>query len=69
MDPERFRAVFARLQALDESSTYKVRPKASLHRPTPEELDARGRDLAAYTVELREIVEELMKALAARPGA
>jgi hypothetical protein len=68
MDPERFRAVFARLQALDESSTYKVRPKTSLHRPTAEELDSRGRELAAYTVELREIVEELMQALAARPS-
>jgi hypothetical protein len=67
MDPERFRAVFTRLQALDESSTYKIRPKASLHRPTVEELDSRGRDLANFTLELREILQELMQALAARP--
>lgn len=67
MDPERFRDVFERLRGLDENSTYKVRPKASFHRPTAEELDARLRDLATYTVELREIVEELMQSLAARP--
>lgn len=69
MDPDRFRAVYQRLQALDESSTYKVRPKVSLHRPSLEELDTRGRHLAAFTVELREIVEELMQAIAAKPGS
>ncbi|MDH3402271.1 MAG: hypothetical protein OES32_00250 [Acidobacteriota bacterium] len=69
MDPDRFRAVYERLQLLDETSTYKVRPKVSLHRPTVEELDARARDLAAYTVELREIVDELMQAIAGRPRA
>jgi len=66
MDPKRFRDVFERLQALDENSTYKVRPKVSMHRPSLEELDGRGRDLAAYTVELRELVEELMRAIAAK---
>ena len=67
MDPKRFRATYERVQALDESSTYKVRPRTSLHRPTVEELDSHRRDLAAYTIELREIVEELMQAIAARP--
>jgi len=69
MDPARFRAVYERLQALDESSTFKVRPKVTLHRPTVEELDARARDLASYTIELREIVTELMEAIAAKPSA
>ena len=46
MDPDRFRAVYERLQALDESSTFKVRPKVTLQRPTVEELDVR------YTLEL-----------------
>ena len=67
MDPERFRAVYERLQALNENSTYKVRPKISLHRPSLEDLDQRGRELAAYTVELQEIVTELMQAIAAKP--
>jgi len=69
MDPARFRAVYERLQALDESSTFKVRPKVTLHRPTVEELDVRARDLASYTIELREIVTELMEAIAAKPSA
>jgi hypothetical protein len=69
MDADRFRAVYERLQALDDSSTFKVRPKVTLHRPTVEELDLRGRDLASYTIELREIVTELMEAIAARPPA
>ena len=67
MDPERFRAVYERLQALNENSTYKVRPKISLHRPSLEDLDQRGRELATYTVELQEIVTELMQAIAAKP--
>ena len=66
MDPERFRAAYERMQTLNENSTYKVRPRTGLHRPTLEDLDDRSRDLAAYTVELREIVEELMQAIAAR---
>ncbi len=69
MDPDRFRAVYQRLQALDESSTYKVRPKVTLHRPSLEQLDAKSRELAHFTVELREIVEELMEAIAAKPKA
>lgn len=66
MDPERFRVVYERLQSLHEASTYKVRPKTSLHRPSLEDLDQRSRDLATYTVELREIVAELMQAIAAK---
>ncbi len=69
MDPERFRTVYQRLQNLDEGSTYKVRPKIGMHRPTVEELDDKARALAAYTIELREIVEELMQAIAAKPNA
>jgi len=68
MDPDRFRTVYERLNALDENSTYKVRPKISLHRPSLEDLDQRGRDLAAYTVELQEILTELMQAIAAKPS-
>ncbi len=69
MDPGRFRAVYQRLQQLDEVSTYKIRPKRqSLHRATQEELENRYRDLAEYTIALREIVEEMMEAIAAKPG-
>ncbi|MCZ6507054.1 MAG: hypothetical protein O7A04_03255 [Acidobacteria bacterium] len=37
-----------------------------MHRPTLEDLDTRGRELAKYTIGLREIVEELMQAIAGR---
>lgn len=66
MDPERFRAVYQRLQNLDEGSTYEIRPRIGMHRPTLEEMDDKARALATYTVELREIVEELMQAIAAK---
>lgn len=66
MDPDRFRAAYNRLQALDENSTYKIRPRTDMHRPTLEDLDTRGRELAQYTIGLREIVEELMQAIAGR---
>ena len=70
MDPRRFRAVYQRLQLLDETSTYKIRPKRhSLHRATQEELEDRHRDLAEYTIALREILEEMMEAIAAKPTA
>ena len=62
---------YERLRLLDERLTYKVRPGRSrglapLHRPGLEELEERLRDLAQYTVELREILEELFLALASR---
>ncbi len=70
MDPERFRAAYRRLQSLDERLTYKLRPRsrASLSRPRHEELDDRVKDLADYTIEMKEILDELFQAIAASPG-
>ena len=71
MDPDRFRAAYQRLQSLDERSTYKVRPRAhtSLSHATQEQLEERVRDLAEYTLELKEIMDEMFKAIAAAPSA
>ncbi|HUO86818.1 MAG TPA: hypothetical protein VM617_05465 [Thermoanaerobaculia bacterium] len=71
MDPQRLKHVYEKLQLLDERLTHRVRPRASasLVRPDTERLDERLRDLATFTVELKEIVAELILAIASRPPA
>jgi hypothetical protein len=67
MDPQRLKDAYQKLQLLDERLTYKVRPRGgSLSRPTPEQMDQSLRDLAAYTVELKEVVQELFLAIAGK---
>lgn len=68
MDPQRLKDAYQKLQLLDERLTYKVRPKpgGSLTRPTSEQLEQSLRDLAAYTVELKEVVQELFLAIAGK---
>ncbi len=68
MDPQRFRDVYQRIRELDELSTHRIRPRThGLHRATLEEIEKRGNEIALYSIELREIVEELMEAIAAKP--
>lgn len=71
MDPQRLKAAYEKLKLLDERLTYKVRPRSGgpLTRPSHEQLEATVRDLATYTVELKEVVEELFVAIASRPPA
>jgi C4-dicarboxylate-specific signal transduction histidine kinase len=68
MNPERFREAYGKLQALDDRLTHRVRPRSSTSRLTAEQVEDRMRDLATYTVELKEIVDELFQAIAAKPG-
>lgn len=69
MDPKKMKAAYQKLQALDERLTYKVRPKSGggYSRPGIEQVDDHLRHLAEYTVELKEVVDDLFKAIAARP--
>ncbi|HEX2253570.1 MAG TPA: hypothetical protein VHQ65_09920 [Thermoanaerobaculia bacterium] len=69
MDPQRLKNAWQHLQSLDERLTYKVRPKTggALTRPDPDRLEHQLRDLANYTVELKEIVGELILAIGTRP--
>lgn len=69
MDPQRLKDAYQKLQLLDELYTYKVKPRpgGALVRPTPEVLEQQVRDLASYTVELKEVVQELFLAIAGRP--
>jgi hypothetical protein len=68
MDPERLKATYAKLQSLDERMTYKVRPRTgrSLSRAGADQLEERHRDLANYTVELKEVVQELILSIGSK---
>jgi len=68
MDPQRLKDAYQKLQMLDDRLTYKVRPKAggALTRPNPEQLEQSLRDLATYTVELKDILQELFLAIAGK---
>lgn len=70
MDPQRLKTAYEQLRSLDERLTHKVRPRpgGGLVRADLERLEERHRDLAAYTVELKEIVAELILAIASRPA-
>ncbi len=68
MDPNRLKEAYQRLEALDDRLTYKIRPRTgSMITPTAESVDGKLRDLATYTLELREILREFMLAFA-KPG-
>ncbi len=71
MDAQRLKDAYQKLQLLDERLTYKVRPKSSgsLNRPTVEQLEQSLRDLSTYTIELKEVVQELFLAIAGKPRA
>lgn len=65
MDSKRFHEAFERLQALDEIATYKVRPKAgAMRRLNIDQLAEQQRDLADYTINLKEILNELFQSIA-----
>ncbi len=60
MDPKKFREAYDRLQFLDDRLTYKIRPRSgALHRGNLDQVEEKLKDLAEFTVELKEILEEL----------
>ena len=70
MDPQRLKDAYQKLQSLDERLTHKIRPRSGgpLVRPNPEQLEQSLRDLSSYTVELKEVVQELFLAIAGKPS-
>jgi hypothetical protein len=70
MDPQRLKDAYQKLQSLDERMTHKVRPRAggALVRPSVEQLEIAQRDLANFTIELKEVVQELFLSIAGKPG-
>jgi hypothetical protein len=69
MDPQRLKDAYTKLQSLDDRMTHKVRPRVggSMTRPSAEQLEQSLRELASYTVELKEVVQELFLAIASKP--
>ena len=65
MDSKRFHEAWERLQALDELYTYKVRPRAgALRRLNIDQIADQQKDLAEYTIGLKEVLHELFEAIA-----
>jgi hypothetical protein len=70
MDPQRLKEAYQRLELLDERLGHKVRPRTGggLMRPAQDQLEEQIRDLASYTLELKDIVKELFLGLAGKPA-
>lgn len=68
MDPARFKQAYERLQSLDDRMTYKIRTRHSLNRMTVDQLDDKSRHLSEYIIELKDVVEDLFQAIAAKPS-
>lgn len=70
MDPQRLKAAYQKLEALDDRLTHKVRPRTGggYSRPGVDQLEQHLRDVAQYTVELKEVVRDLFVAIASKPG-
>ena len=66
MDGKRLGEAYQRLESLDERLTHKIRPRSmvSIVSPTADQVDNRLRELAGYTIELKEIMREFMLAFA-----
>ncbi|MCP3961019.1 MAG: hypothetical protein GY719_24500 [bacterium] len=66
MDGNRLREAFQRIESLDERLTYRIRPRSmvSIVSPTADQVDDRLRELAGYTIELKEIMRDFMLAFA-----
>lgn len=59
---------YERIRLLDERLTHKIRgSRSGFTRPGVEQLDERLRQLSEYTLELKEIVEQLFVAIGSRP--
>jgi hypothetical protein len=73
MDAQRFKDAWERLELLDARATHRVRPRpgGGLMRPGLEQLESELRELAAYTVELKDVLRELFQAIGgpAKPSA
>lgn len=68
MDATRFKETWERLELLDQRLSHRIRPRpgGGLMRPSTEQLEVEHRELAAYTLELKEILRELFLAIGAQ---
>jgi len=70
MDAKRFQEAYEHLQVLDDRLTYNVRPRrgGSMGRMTLEQVEDKQRYLAEYAIGIREVLQELFEAIAAKPS-
>lgn len=70
MDTQKLHDAYQRLQSLDDRLTHKIRPRAggSMVRPSADQLEIAVREVAAYTIELKEILRALFESLGASPS-
>ncbi|MEE8522705.1 MAG: hypothetical protein V3T72_02140 [Thermoanaerobaculia bacterium] len=67
MDSNRLKEAYQRLELLDDRLTYKIRPRSGgFSSPSPDHIDAKLKELAEYTLELKDILREFMLAFARR---
>lgn len=70
MDPQRVKDVYERIESLDDRLGHRLRHRGGgPGRLSLEQLEDRVRDLTGYTIELRELVRDLIQAIAAPPRA
>lgn len=69
MDPNRLKNAYQRLELLDERLTHRLRPRlrGSLMSPGIDQLAEHNRHLTEFTLELKEIVRELVLSFAKAP--
>lgn len=69
MDPKRFKETYVKLELLEDRLSYKIRSRSVRTRASPsiDNLDDRLKDLAEFTLDLKDCLKELMEAIAAKP--
>ncbi len=69
MDPKRLKEAYQQLESLDDRLSHKIRPRSSFSSsPGMDQIDAKLKDLASFTLELKDILREFMLAFAKKPG-
>lgn len=68
MNPQKMKEAYQRLEMLDERLTYKIRSGTrTMVQPTPDQINAKVKDLAEYTMELKDILRDFMLSFANPP--
>ena len=70
MNAKQLAEVGQRLELLDERLTYKIRPRrqVSMSPASTQQLEERLKDLAEFSIELKELLQDLVRALGDEPG-
>jgi len=70
MDAQQIKEVYERLELLDDRLGHRLRHRGGgPGRLSLDQLEDRVRDLTAFSTELRDLVRDLIQAIAARPGS